>query len=98
MLEVLGAIWTGFIGSIVSAFGLCLLLALSIDAVRQGHRLYLGAAIGVSAALLGRMAEGFMLPAADTLLKVGGLLLAALVIAIDLMTEVVVEPEEQPVS
>jgi hypothetical protein len=97
-VELVAAIWTGFIGSLVSGFALCLLLVLAIDAVRQGHRLYLGAVVGLSAALLGRMAEGFMLPAADTLLKVGGLLLAALVIAIDLMTEVVVEPEEEPAS
>ena len=79
-------------GSLVTGYFECLLLVLAVDAVRRGRRLYAIASVGLSVTIYARLAEGFIDPAADTLLKAAGLVLAALVLAFDL----VFEPVEVP--
>jgi hypothetical protein len=79
-------------GSLVTGFVECLLLLLAVDAVRSGRRIYAIASVGLSVTIYARMAEGFIDPAADTLLKAAGLVVAALVLAFDL----VFEPVEVP--
>jgi hypothetical protein len=79
-------------GSLVTGYAECLLLVLAVDAVRRGRRLYAIASVGLSVTIYARLAEGFIDPAVDTLLKAAGLVLAALVLAFDL----VFEPVEAP--
>jgi hypothetical protein len=74
-------------GTIVTTFFYCLLLAASIEAVRRGRRLYLAVAVGLAVALYARMAVGFIQPSLDTLFNALGLVLAAGVVAFDLVFE-----------
>jgi hypothetical protein len=82
--------------ALVSAFLECLFLVLALDAVRRGRRLYIAAAVGLGLALLGRMSEGFTDPTAVSLMKIGGLLLAGLTLALDLFFEETPMEEEEP--
>ena len=79
-------------GSIVTGYLLCLLLVLSVDAVRRGRRIYLGAAGGLALALYARTAEGFIDPSLDSLLRGVGLVFAAAILAFDLVFEVAEGP------
>jgi hypothetical protein len=79
-------------GSLLTGFFECLLLVLAVDAVRGGRRIFAIASVGLSVTIYARLAEGFIDPAVDTLLKAAGLVLAALVLAFDL----VFEPVEVP--
>jgi len=74
-------------GSIVTGYLECLLLVLAVDAVRRGRRVYLGAVGGLSLTLYARMAEGFIDPSLDGLLRGAGLVFAAAVLAFDLVFE-----------
>ena len=85
--DIIAAVWNGFIGFILSAFLECLFLAMFIDAVRRGHRIYWVAVVALSASLYARVTEGFMPSGPNTTLKIGGLVLAGVILAIDLLTE-----------
>lgn len=93
MLKFIGDALASPPGLLVTLFLACLLLALAADAAWRGNRVYVGAVIGLLAYILGRMTEGFVAPSTGAALKVGGLVLAGLVLAFDLVTEVVEEPE-----
>ena len=60
---------------------------LAVAAVRSGRRIYAGAVAGLSLTIYARMAEGFIDPNLDTLLKAVGLVFAAAVLAFDLVFE-----------
>jgi hypothetical protein len=82
---------------LTTGFVECLLLVLALDAVRSGRRLYIVAAVGLGAVLLARMADGFMPGVVIALLRLGGLALAGIILAIDLLfEEVVVEEDTEP--
>ena len=55
--------------------------------MRRGRRLYLLVAAGLATVLYGRIAVGFIDPSVDTLLTASGLVLAAVVVAFDLVFE-----------
>jgi hypothetical protein len=74
-------------GSIFTGYLECLLLVLAVDAVRRGHRVYLGAVAGLAVTLYARMAEGFIDPSVDSLLRSVGLVFAAAVLAFDVVFE-----------
>jgi hypothetical protein len=100
-MDVLGVLVTlrdSFVVSLASGFVECLLLVMFVDAVRRGHRVYALAVLGMSMALLGRISEGFMEPGPDNILKIAGLVLAALVVTLDIVTEEVDpnQPETVP--
>jgi hypothetical protein len=88
-IQVLVAVWRGFPGFIVSGLVECLLLVGFLDAAMRGKRIYGVAAFGMAAVLVARMAEGYMEAIPNTVMRVGGLLLAGAVVFIDLITEVV---------
>jgi hypothetical protein len=90
-VDVISAVWNGFPGFILSAFLECLFLAMFIDALRKGHRIYWVAAIALCATLYARVTEGFMPSGPNTALKIGGLVVAGVILAIDLLTEEVEE-------
>lgn len=96
LVNVLAAIVRGFPGFMVSGFVECFLLAAFVDAAVRGRRIYGAGALGMATVLLARMAEGLMQAAPNTILRIGGLLLAGIVVFIDLVTEVVDEPREEP--
>lgn len=74
-------------GTIITTFFYCLLLAAAVEAVRRGRRFYVVVAVGLASALYARMAVGFIDPSLDTLLKAAGLVVAAVVVAFDLVFE-----------
>ena len=82
--------------TLASGFLECLLLALAIDAVRRGRRIYAGAALGLAMVLYGRMADGFIGNTAQRLVVVAGLVLAGLTVGADMLFEVVQEPGHEP--
>jgi hypothetical protein len=82
--------------TLASGFLECLLLALAIDAVRRGRRMYAGAVLGLAMLLYGRMADGFISSTAQRLVVVGGLVLAGLTVGADMLFEVVQEPGHEP--
>lgn len=96
MIKFVGDLLSSPPGLLITLFLSCLLLAMAADAVRSGNRVYAGAVLGLAAYILGRMSEGFMEPSAAAVLKIGGLVLAALVLTFDLVTEVVEAPEGEP--
>ena len=98
MLNLLTTARESFVVSVASGYVECLLVALFLDAVLKGHRVYLLAVLGMSATLVGRMSEGFMPSTADSILKIGGLVLAALVVTLDIVTEEVDITEAEAVS
>ena len=98
MLSLLTTVRESFVVTLASGFVECLLVVLFVDAVLKSHRVYLVAVLGMSATLLGRMSEGFMPSTADTILKVGGLVLAALVVTLDIVTEEVDAAEAEAAS
>jgi hypothetical protein len=75
------------------AFGLSLLMAWIVDALRHGRELYWPAAVGVAAAMVAFLGDGYMLPVVVLVLRWGGLVLAAGVLVFDLLTEEI--PEEE---
>jgi hypothetical protein len=94
-IAIYAAIRDSFVVTVISGFLECLFLILALDAVRQAHRIYALAVLGLSATLVGRMAEGFMPSGPDTILKIGGLVLAGLVLTLDIVTEEVEITEEK---
>jgi hypothetical protein len=82
--------------NVTSAYLECLFLVLAVDAVRNGRRIYIGAVIGLAVAILGRMSEGFSAPGAVGVMKVAGLLLAGLILAVDLFFEEPPADEDEP--
>jgi hypothetical protein len=74
----------------------CLLLVLAIDAAQRGKRIYVIAAAGLGAVLLAGLADGFMVPAEVLVLRLGGLALAGVILAIDLLFEEVVIEDDEP--
>jgi hypothetical protein len=82
--------------NLASAYLECLFLVLAVEAVRSGRKIYIGAVVGLAMALLGRMSEGFTTPGAVGVMKVVGLLLAGLVLAVDLFFEEPAEDEDEP--
>ena len=82
--------------TLASGFLECLLLALAIDAVRRGRRVYAGAVLGLAMVLYGRMADGFISNTAQRLVIVAGLVLAGLTVGADMLFEVVQEPGPDP--
>jgi hypothetical protein len=82
--------------TLASGFLECLLLALAIDAVRRGRRMYAGAVLGLAMLLYGRMADGFISSTAQRLVVVAGLVLAGLTVGADMLFEVVQEPGHEP--
>ena len=72
-------------GTIITTFVYCLLLAAAIAAVSRGRRLYVVVAVGLALALYARMAVGFIDPSLDTIFTASGLLVAAVVVAFDLV-------------
>jgi hypothetical protein len=98
VLTILSSIRDSFVVTLASGFLECLLLALFVDAVIKGHRVYLIAVVGMSLTLIGRMSEGFMSSGPDSILKIAGLVLAALVVTLDVITEEVNPNEPETVS
>jgi hypothetical protein len=84
------------VGHLATAFGLSLLLILAVEAVRAGRGLYWPAVIGLGAAILGWLGDGYMLPVLVFILRWGGLAAAALVLVIDLLTEEIPIDEAPP--
>lgn len=90
---------------LVSGFMECLMLVLAFDAARRGRRLYWVACGGLALVLYSRMASG-LLPGSMAIaslqvtttasLALLGLAVAALTVLVDLLFEVVEEPEEGP--
>jgi hypothetical protein len=74
-------------GTIISTFFYCLLLAAAIETLRRGRRMYLLVVAGLATVLYGRMAFGFIDASVDTLVTASGLVLAAVVVAFDLVFE-----------
>jgi hypothetical protein len=74
-------------GAIISTFFYCLLLAAAIETLRRGRRMYLLVVAGLATVLYGRMAFGFIDASVDTLVTASGLVLAAVVVAFDLVFE-----------
>ena len=97
-LSLLTALRDSFVVSVASGFFECLLLALFADAVLKGHRVYLLAVLGMIATLIGRVSEGFMAPGPDSILKIAGLVLAALVLTLDIVTEEVGPDQPEAVT
>jgi hypothetical protein len=81
---------------LATGFVECLLLVLALDAVRSGRRIYIVAAVGLGAVLLARMADGFIPGVVVWALRLSGLALAGLILAIDLLLEEVVVEEDEP--
>ncbi|HEV1996771.1 MAG TPA: hypothetical protein VGR61_01385 [Candidatus Dormibacteraeota bacterium] len=82
--------------TLASGFIECLLLALAVDAVRRGRRLYAAAVLGMSLVLYGRMADGFISNTAAVAVIAVGLVLAGLTVGADLLFEVVAEAGDEP--
>ena len=82
--------------TLASGFIECLFLALAIDAVRGGRRVYAGAVLGLAMVLYGRMADGFISTTAAVVVVVAGLVLTGLTVAADLLFEVTPGPGEAP--
>jgi hypothetical protein len=74
-------------GTIITTFFYCFLLAAAVEAIRRGRRAYLVVVLGLASALYSRMAVGFIEPSVDTLFNAAGLVLAAGVVAFDLVFE-----------
>ena len=81
--------------TLASGFLECLFLALAIDAVRGGRRVYAGAVLGLAMVLYGRMADGFISNRAEVVVVVAGLVLTGLTVAGDLLFEVTQGPREE---
>ena len=79
-------------GTIVITFVYCLLLAGAIETASRGRRPYAAVALGLAIALYARVAYGFIDPGLDTLLTAVGLVLAAALVASDLVFESNPEP------
>lgn len=84
--------------TLTSGFVECLFLALAVDAVRRGRRLYAAAVLGMTLVLYGRMADGFISNTAEVVVIVAGLALAGVTVVADLLFEVVPEAAEEPVE
>ncbi|HXA42471.1 MAG TPA: hypothetical protein VNV65_06090 [Candidatus Solibacter sp.] len=74
-------------GSLVTDFVEFLILAAAVEAVRRGRRIYAVAVFGLGLFIYTRVADGFLDPGADNLLKALGLLLAAGVVVFDAVFE-----------
>jgi hypothetical protein len=74
----------------------CLLLVFALDAARRGKGIYVIAAAGLAAVLLAGLADGFMVPGEVLAFRLGGLALAGVILAIDLLFEVVEVEEDEP--
>jgi hypothetical protein len=88
---------------LVSGFIECVCLVLALEAARRGRVVYWGAVGGLALVLYGRMSDGFLAGAVtlgplhltpSSLLTVVGLVIAALTVLVDLMFEIVDEPQE----
>ncbi len=74
-------------GSLITAFIECLILAAALEAFRQGRHVYAIAVFGLGLFIYTRVADGFLDPGVDNLLKAVGLLLAAGVVVFDAVFE-----------
>ena len=84
--------------TLTSGFVECLFLALAVDAVRRGRRLYVAAVLGLALVLYGRMADGFISNTTEVVVIVVGLVLAGITVVADLLFEVVQEGAEAAVE
>lgn len=81
---------------LVTGFLECLALVFAASGYRAGRRVYGFAVFGLAIAILARLADGFMSPGTDVVLKILGYGLAVVALLFDVVFEQVEVVDDEP--